>query len=64
MELPSAESFLAERDADPKYWRRKAEFFRECLPRVTDPERRERLTAKIAEADRLWACLVDAREEQ
>ncbi len=55
MELPSMSAFLAERDADPEYWRRKAAFFRECLPRVTDPARRERLAAKIAEADRRWA---------
>ena len=58
MELPSVSDFLATRDADPEYWRRKAEFLRESLSRVTDPERKVRLESKIEEADRRWTALL------
>ena len=58
MELPSFSDFLADRDADPEYWRRKAEWMRDGANRATDQERRMLLLEKAAEADRRWAALI------
>ena len=59
IQLPEAADFIAARNADPEYWRRKAEWFRELATESRfDPERIALLRAKAAEAERRWAELT------